>query len=298
VEVKGKDLDEQQVAALVGVVKRFDVLLLTIAVDMSLQVDAEISAHKRNQADAFSRSLPNLPPHLRPDVEGVADELLALPNQLYIQAVVLFELVNRVVQAATLYYVERLPTKLGRFAWRIDAKDSSRRTEYERLWSRFILPLSQARSLEHPMTFMREADSSGFDEAYTVPLEEPPEWVRMQFPNAESPFRPIDVRRIFCGDLRFLPSHRYTGIQIADVLSNAVRRACNGTLQRPGWRDLGRLMPRAEKGEHAVHLLSFSQRPHGPPSYMPFITSCDRASKNMILLPSVLAGRSANPTSR
>jgi hypothetical protein len=51
------------------------------------------------------------------------------------------------------------------------------------------------------------------------------------------------------------------------MLAAGIRRACNGTLQSAGWKGLGRLMPRPQKGTEIVRLLVLEDLPDRPVPY-------------------------------
>jgi len=52
----------------------------------------------------------------------------------------------------------------------------------------------------------------------------------------------IDVGKILRESFTLGDSAMYPGLQLADIVTNAFRRAICGRLQYDGWKDLGRLM--------------------------------------------------------
>jgi hypothetical protein len=84
-------------------------------------------------------------------------------------------------------------------------------------------------------------------------------------------------------NLKFCPSHLHTGIQIADMLVAAIRRACNGTLQPAGWESLGRLMPTPAKGTNCVRLLSLEDVSDENLPYAAVLLKWDRNTRRMIV---------------
>src|SRR6185312_3083517 len=56
-EVKGSQLDERQMAEMIGAVRRFDVILLSVAVDMGLHTEAGVSLHKQQQVEKIRAAL-------------------------------------------------------------------------------------------------------------------------------------------------------------------------------------------------------------------------------------------------
>jgi hypothetical protein len=92
-------------------------------------------------------------------LQGLADAIRRMLNQLFLQAFVLIELVLKVIEESTLYYVQRLPEELGNIVWTIDQKNRTI-TEMEKTWSTLILPMSENRFAKEPLITLREADYS------------------------------------------------------------------------------------------------------------------------------------------
>ena len=149
-EVKGSTLDETQIAAVIRLLRRFDVLLFVSCIDMGFHDENGITAHKNDQAQRFLTSITtDTPPTMRAELEGLATQISTLSNQLYAQSATLNALVDRATRAATLYYCQRIPKTLGSFKWRIDAKGENL-TPYENLWKTIVMPFLQDRSLKDP----------------------------------------------------------------------------------------------------------------------------------------------------
>jgi hypothetical protein len=206
----------------------------------------------------------------------------ALPNQLYVQAVTLTEVVNKVIRTSTLYYAQRIPSTLGRFKWRIDAKNVVI-TKYEQLWKEIVSPFLQSMSLREPILQLEGADYSALAR-YETAESGIPDHLRAHVPAEASDVHPLDIKFLMTEDLRFAPSNRYTGLQMVDFLASAVRRACNGTLRPEGWKGVGRLMPKAESGENCLRFISLEdfQSKSTKLPYNDFVRSCDKECKQML----------------
>ena len=74
-----------------------------------------------------------------------------------------------------------------------------------------------------------------------------------------------------------------TGLQVVDMLAAGIRRACNGTLQSPGWKDLGRLMPRPKKGTEIVRLLALENLPDGPVPYAQVLRAWEADGRRVVV---------------
>jgi hypothetical protein len=281
-EIKGSQLNEAQMAKVIHTVKRFEVLLFTVAIDMGIHTDDAIDRHKNVQADKITAKMdPHIPTSWRDMFLGWSKGIRCLSNQLYVQSVLLTNLVHATLSGATLYYVQRMPKTLGSLAWRLDAKDIAV-TTYEQLWQETVEPYLQWLSLAEPLSELEGADYSAFAK-YQETLPRPPEHLRKHLrTDSETPFEALDTGKIL-SDLQFSPSHAVLGLQIVDMLGSCVRRACNGTLQHAGYRDLGRLMPRPQRGSHCVRFLSLNDTEQATVPYAGIIKSWDLNTRRMII---------------
>jgi hypothetical protein len=167
-EIKGSKLDESQAAQLVDLVSRYDVTVQFFAVDMEMHSDKVVDDRKARQADAITANLtPEHHPPIAAQIRGLADSIRRMPNQLFVQASLMIELVLRVIEESTLYYVQRLPNELGSIEWIIDRKDR-KITEMEDTWSTLILPMSESHFMEKPLVCLLGANYSHFDARYGI----------------------------------------------------------------------------------------------------------------------------------
>lgn len=115
-EVKGRDLSEAEVASVVSMLASEEVLFEATAVDMSIHGAADVAAHKSAQATAMVKHLTDQhAPAIHAGVARLRERLEGMTAQLYVQSVVTFALIERVIQHGTLYYCQRLPRELGAF---------------------------------------------------------------------------------------------------------------------------------------------------------------------------------------
>ncbi len=280
-EVKGSQLLEAQMAEVIRTIRRLDILLIATVIDMGIHTGQGISSHKEEQAVKILASVtPAMASTVRARLEGLAARVRSLSDQLYVQSVLLTTLMHSVLAASTLYYSQRIPKALGRFCWRLDAKDVTP-TRHEQLWQDIVGPLLQTQSLSTPLACMKGADYSAF-QRYMGQRAEPPEHLRERVSGPDGPFTYVDIDALL-SDMKFCASHRVTGIQMVDVLASVIRRACNNTLQSAGWKGLGRLMPRQERGKNCVRLLALEDVNDVRLPYAGVIDSWDRETKRMIV---------------
>jgi hypothetical protein len=280
-EVKGSQLDERKMAELIRIVRRFDVLLISVAIDMGLHTDVGISRHLHDQVRTIRAGMTGMTnTRQREWMDRLASRMEALPNQLYVQSVLLTTVIQAVMETATLYYAQRIPKALGAFVWRVDAKDLTL-TDYERLWSDVVGPFLQTRSLSSPLLQMRGADYSFF-EKFCGETAQPPPHLKGRVATSDEPFQYFEMNHVLA-DLRFCRSHVLTGLQVVDMLVAGIRRACNGTLQSAGWKELGRLMPRPQKGAEIVRLLALEDLPDRPVPYATVLHTWEADGRRVVV---------------
>ena len=274
-EVKGRELEEIQISTVIKFLNDFDVIFETFAIDMGLELEEEVRSHRDEQAEKVMENI--TPQHLPELVESLKEaqsRIRNLPSQLYIESALLTSLIWKVLQDMTLYYAQRLPECLGSFQWRIDAKDKTL-TEYEGLWRDTIRPVLVGISQKTPNVMLRGADYRWFLEFCAEPTTS----------NVSCHF---DVGKVL-KDLAFEQSTSNLGLQLVDILCNAVRRAMNGRLGRLGWELLGCLCVQGQKDESVVRMVRLSK--HGGRlsthdaalPYVPVLQTFRKTCKNMIL---------------
>jgi len=255
-ELKGSSLDEHQISQIVTLLGRFDVILAPCLVDLGLQTEDDVSAHKNGQAKGVTNKLtPKHHPNVISEANTLADRIRSLPNQLYVEAVALTEAVSAIIQASLLHFSQSNPDELAAFRWRIDAKDESQ-TEYEEVWSMIVKPLLQSKSIREPFIFLREGDYSSFERFGVTP--EMIEHLKPHVGPDASPEDFSDVRKIVQDDSRFVDSRDTPGVRLADILANAIQRACNERLRRRGWRNIGCLMIKDVRRHRAVKSITLA----------------------------------------
>ena len=247
-EIKGSMLDEAQAAQLIEMVSRHDVFVNFFAVDMATHGESVVSEFKARQAAGITA---NLTPEHHPPVVAQLEELAAavrrMPNQLFVQAFLVIELVLKVIEESTLYFVQRLPAELGSIAWTIDQKNRTI-TEMEDTWSTLVLPMSESHFAKKPLLSLKGADYSHFDARYRINASDAEtnrhvQWMREVYgiPEGERP-PGLNATLLLSEQREFADSASSLGLQLADMLATILRRALNNRLQSPGWDRFGRLL--------------------------------------------------------
>jgi hypothetical protein len=248
VEIKGSKLDEAQAAQLIELVAGYDVFVKFVAVDAATHDDSVVGPFKARQADSITANVtPEHHPPIAAQLRGLADAIRPMPNQLFVQAFLVIDLVLKVIEESTLYYVQRQPEELGSIGWIIDQKNRTI-TEMEGTWSTIILPMSESHFARSPLLTLKGADYSHFDARYGIDpgddeMKRHIEWTREAYGIRDDERPPgLNAGLLLSEQREFADSASSLGLQLADMLATILRRALNNRLQPNGWKDFGRLL--------------------------------------------------------
>jgi hypothetical protein len=234
-EVKGRLMDEASVARVVDLARRMGLIFEITVLDMAQNSADNIHVHRLAQCEGLTKNLTVAHnAKLIADVWALRRRLEQLPLQLYAQSMAMFDLVWRTFRHAAAYYSQREPKALASFRWVVDAKDPSGNTEYEDWWSKVVRPFLQTISIRDPFPELEDGDYSHFvGKRMAVP-----EHVVKQVQDARGD-QAFSMNSAF--GIEFSPATS-CGLEIVDVLTNAVRRALKGRLGQEGWGGISRLM--------------------------------------------------------
>ena len=241
-EVKGRNLNEDQVAQVVLLLQRYDVILEITAIDLGLLTENEIADFKKKQADKIIEDIkPETYPEMVAQLHLPRDGINKMSNQLFVQAFTMFMLIPRTLKNAITYYARRIPKELKSFHWVVDAKQRNI-TDYEQTWSLVIFPIMYTQSLREPMYFVVGGDYSYFEEQFDNTDNSDMKYYESEGNFEEGSIRTTKLELILGKSFKFQDSKDNLGLQMADILANATQRALNRKLKRPGWENIGNLM--------------------------------------------------------
>jgi len=284
-EAKGNKLNEEQIAYVISILNDYDLFVTACGIDIGVHTDDQITAHKQGQATNITKHVTSEHhPNLVRQLNELKERYFQLPNQLYVQSVLLTVLVQSAIRRATLYYCQRDPSTLSHFRWIIDAKGDNL-TNYEDLWSTVVMPFCESDSLSNPMNFLEGGDYFWFNRKFNLDMTAVPK--RLQpFTKKErqnEPFHPFDAKKVLSENRSFRSSSKDLGLQLVDIIVNAIRRALHGNLKVNGWGDLGRLMVSPEKGKNAMQMVALhNDAVPKPMTYGGIIKHFDKLSKPML----------------
>lgn len=254
-QVKGKTLDERQVARVVSVLLEHGAIFEAILIDLGTHTEEGLKQFQAAQAEKFTASLTDKHKEsLVAQVTKARAEFEAFKLPAVVQAILTFELVWSVLEWGTMYLSTRLPKELESFHWVVDAKgDGDEPTDWEKWWSSVILPILQTKSFTDPMKQLDVGDYSHmarFD-------AQPDDFLRDQEGWQEGA-PPLDVGKLLEGSLKFSPASS-KGLELVDIVTNATSRALKGNLQQNGWNRIPELM--LAKGRQYISLVNFQDDP-------------------------------------
>jgi hypothetical protein len=251
-EVKGRLLNEDQVAEIVELLRRNEALLEIVAIDLNTHEPAEIEASKRELAGSMTRGLTDAHhPSVLAGAASLAKRINELTHPLFVQSTVMFELIRHVAEVGINYHAQRHPQELAKFFWTFDGKDNQRTTNWEKLWADVLMPILQSKTIAEPMGFFEFGDFQHFKRFETAPPD------RVPRPEGSADTA-TDIRLLMTEHFSY-SSDSEPGLELADIAVNAVRRAMIGNLQFSGWRGLPSLM--VHRPSHYIRLVSLHQRP-------------------------------------
>ena len=282
-EVKGKDLKEFEVARIVEMLRRNDVLFEVNAIDMNLEDITLVETHKLKQGKKLLSSLTDEHhSNLIKGIKALQEQMRKMSIPLYTQFTLETDLLNRAFHHSILYYSQRQPKELSNFQLVVDAKQKNGVTSAEDMWKKLLMPHFSSRTIHEPLILLKGADYSYLD----IDKIEEPEWLvsaaKRDNPNLEIKGSNFISMPNFFKDMQFISEINY-GLELVDILTNAVRRALMGNLEVGGWKDISRIIIH-KKGNHRINLFSFSQMNNGDNlPYARVMHDFDKGGKSMVV---------------
>lgn len=238
-EVKGNLLSENQIARVIDLMRRNEVLFFASTIEMSSHSVAQIESHRAQGVYRLGENLTDgHTPELRASVADLQRRMQGFSLPLYSQMVVMTDLIHHSIGEMISYHAQRQPKELAAFHWVVDGKDPSLITDWEDWWSNTIVVWLQAKSISKPGQLFTGGDYKFFD---SFLLHKVPDYLIGKVPPPDEKGAGIDLQKMFRESFRF-SSVAEPGLELADIATNALRRALIGNLQPDGWLPLRSLM--------------------------------------------------------
>ncbi|MBV5320351.1 MAG: DUF3800 domain-containing protein [Sulfuricurvum sp.] len=279
-EVKGSQLNESQVASVIEILQKYNVMFEIVAIDMNIQIEDDITIHKLERAQKMISCITDdFNETLIKNLYKTKDEIESLPNQLYVQVSLIIELLIQIFQTTMLNYSLKKPKELEFFKWIVDAKDTNITTS-EKIWKTLILPLAQSRSFDKPLLMIKEGDYSHFFK--NRKSGDIPNYL-VQHVGDKDPNDFFELNSVY-SNIKFENSKNNLGVQLADILTTSIRRSMNGNLQKNAWKYFRNIIVMGKK--QSITLINMSNNTNFEnyeldPPYFEVIKYLDKTSKTI-----------------
>ena len=258
-EIKLKHIEEHQYFEFLKRLDKCHGVLFAVATDSGLSTIGDLESSREDQARGILAHESKMKHEAgRQALRSQAERVGRLSLQLFVQLKCQVILMDSVLRYGSLYFVQRLPSELGRFAWRIDQK-SSNRTEYEKAFRTLTPAWLQSMTLRNPIMTLEGANYTAF-KRFDFPQGQAPTYLRDQYGYDIGDTDATNIGKLIREDFEFVDSVANFGVQIADFLSAGLRRCLRQRFENneQAAHLLGRLMPQGQRGVPPVKLLGFS----------------------------------------
>jgi hypothetical protein len=258
-EIKLKHVSEQLYLEFLADLGETGCTLFAVAADAAVQSDEEIKENREGQALKIEENIDKMIHPVGADsVRQLAARVRALSPQLYIQLVCQIELMADVVEKSILYYVQRNPSQLNGFRWRIDEKTGAQ-SNFEETFRIIVPPLLQTKSVENPHYHVTDFDYSAMSE-FVYAEGSAPAYLEEHYDIDTSNTDSLNIGKIVWDDFTFVDSKLEIGVQVVDLLASGLRRVLRGGFSEPDVvsKALGKLMVESVENSFPLKLIRLS----------------------------------------
>ena len=256
-EIKLKHTNEDSYFELLKGLGQINGLLFVVATNGIHNNTDLIENHQKIQVAGILKNKPKMKYEGgRLGLQLLSDQLSALPPQLYIQLHCQITLLHDFIKRGILYFVQRQPSTLGCFKWRIDQKNT-RKTEFEDAFEKIAPALLQSKSLNDPMIMLIGEDYSHF-EKYDFAAGDEPTYLKDDYGIEIDTSNATNIGKLIRENIKFENSKDNLGIQIADLLASGVRRCLRNDFKNNllAAKLLGNLMAQNGDDEQSIHVIT------------------------------------------
>lgn len=238
--MKGSLLNEEQIARVVELLRINGAIFCASIIDLADHSAEAIAKHRDQGVQTLGANLTDgHTPELRASVADLQRRMAAFSSPLYVQMMVMIDLLHRVLEEMIVYHCQRNPKELGAFNWIVDGKEPTCVTNWEDWWSKTLVVWLQAISLRRPAAMLECGDYRHFKRFILMGL---PEYLRDHAPVTDRTLGAgFDLQLLFRESFRF-STEVEPGLEMVDIVTNALRRAVTGNLKPQGWLPLRTLM--------------------------------------------------------
>ncbi|MCZ6804030.1 MAG: DUF3800 domain-containing protein [Proteobacteria bacterium] len=224
-EIKLKNISENRYFTFLSKLSKLNVAIYSAVTDAGRNSLESVIEHRKSGAVAIRKNIPNMKYESMGKVlSKLADDIEALPPQLYFQLTCQIHLFADIIRFAPVYFVQRDNLTLRRFKWRIDQKNS-KKSVYEKAFDMTAGAFLQSISLREPMIMLEGQDYTHMSHFEYAEGEES-KYLQEQY-GIETK-NPIDLSKII-GNREFVDSKDDQGVQISDLIASGIRRGMPAT---------------------------------------------------------------------
>lgn len=259
-EIKLKNVSENDYLKFLTELSKTRCTLYSVATDAGAQKDSEIEWHRSGQAEKMEEHKDKmLHPEGKAAIEKLANQIRALSPQLHLQLICQIELIADVVSKSILFYVQRVPSQLNGFCWRIDEKASGS-SNFEKTFRIVVPPLLQSKSLEKPGIHVIDFDYRAMKDFFYT-KESAPTYLKEYYGIEANAEGALNVGKLVWDDFKFVDSKKEIGVQIVDLLVSGLRRILRGGFSESSAisKALGSLMVQAIDRGYPINFITISQ---------------------------------------
>jgi hypothetical protein len=255
-EIGINDISEAAYSEFLSKLGKLEGTFYAVATNTRLNTIDSVERHKQNQANKIMENIDKMKHQSGKEaVLSLKNKVECLPGQLYTQLACQLGLMFKVVQTIVPYYIQRTPQALSSFKWRIDRKNISALTEFEKAFEILTPMIIQTRSFSDPLIMIKGYDYSVMKR---YEYKSPPAYLKDTYGIEVG--EGYDIQGIFRDDIDFVDSRKNVGVQIVDLICSGLRRCFR--LEFDNNRQiaelLGALMVQAKGNDIPIELISFS----------------------------------------
>jgi hypothetical protein len=240
-EVKGRLLNEKQVDKVAMLLVRNEALFEITALDLGLHKENAVREYQKKLGEQMLAKVPNFRKDVQAEVKEASEYILRSPLNLFLQALTTFDVLHHVIGRATTFFAQRKPYELGSFSWIVDGKEPAKVTLWEEWWAHYAQGAVATMSQRRPPLMLPEefhADYSFYE----------------KFSIADPKVEKGTSLKLLLKDIRFCSDIQH-GLELVDIVTNAVRRSLTGNLKKEGWQNIHRLMIHDNNGPYISFVL-------------------------------------------
>ena len=264
IEVKGSRLSEGELNRVFDLLRRNEALLEVTAIDIGAHTETGVLAYREALANQFEGRLGRFNQQAQVLVRKTIDQMRRTSPPLFLQTLTTVDVLENVLAHFPLYFAQRAGAELGSFKWIVDAKDRVGPTNWELWWKTFCQGVLAARSHTNPAPSLEGADYSHF----------------RRYQASRDGEDATDLELLF-SDFRFSAAPE-PGLELADIVTNAVRRAMKGHLCKAGWENIPKLM--IHRRDHYISLMLLGDASSEPqnPKYLEVVQGFRAGGRQMV----------------